>query len=110
MISSLVHDYQLLLLIKMILRCRKRFCSLIFKIWLQWLRKALQHYVQNSPLEPENTFSKVDSENLADIDADLIEKGQEQVDNSGQECEEQETQYEKSVEGRRRKKKMLISG
>ena len=26
------------------------------------------------------------------------------------ECEEQETQYEKSVEGRRRKKKMMISG
>ena len=62
-------------------------------------------------LEPENTLEKVNSEKLADRDAALIEKGQEHVDNSGQECEEQETPYEKSVEeGRRRKKKMMISG
>ena len=73
------------------------------------VERRYKNYIQNSPLEPENTLEKVDSENLADIDADLIEKGQEHVDNSGQECEEQETQYEKSVEGRRRKKKMLIS-
>ena len=74
------------------------------------VERRYKHYIQNSPLEPENTLEKIDSEKLADRDAALIEKGQEHVDNSGQECEEQETPYEKSVEGRRRKKKMLISG
>ena len=41
----------------------------------------------------------------------LIEKGQEHEDNTGQELEQQEIQYEKSVEERRRKKKMtMVSG
>jgi hypothetical protein len=51
------------------------------------------------------------TEKRPDRDAVLIEKSQENEDNTGQEWEQQEIQYEKSVEERRRKKKkMMISG
>ena len=41
----------------------------------------------------------------------LIEKSQEHEDNTGQELEQQEIPYEKSIEERRRKKKMMtVSG
>ena len=50
------------------------------------------------------------TEKLPDIDAALIEKSQENENNTGQEREQQEIQYEKSVEERRRKKKKRISG
>ena len=57
-------------------------------------------------------MEKEDTEKRPDIDAAaLIEKSQENEDNTGQEWEQQEIQYEKSVEERRRKKKkMMISG
>ena len=56
-------------------------------------------------------MEKEDTEKRPDIDAAaLIEKSQEHEDNTGQE-REQEIQYEKSLEERRRKKKMMtVSG
>ena len=38
----------------------------------------------------------------------MMEKGQEHENNTDQAWEEQEIHYEKSVEGRRRKKKMTV--
>jgi hypothetical protein len=45
-----------------------------------------------------------------DKDAALIEKSQQHEDNTGEEREQQDIQYEKSVEKRRRKRKMRIFG
>ena len=47
-------------------------------------------------------------EKRPDKDAALIEKSQEHENNAGQEREQQEIQYEKSVDERRRKKKIMI--
>lgn len=74
------------------------------------VERRYKHYVENSQLELENILEKVHAEKRPDRDTVLMEKGQEYEDNSGQEWEEQKTLYEKSVEERRRKKKMMISG
>jgi hypothetical protein len=75
------------------------------------VERRYKHYVENSPSESKNILEKEDTEKRPDIDAAaLIEKSQEQEDNTGQE-REQEIQYEKSLEERRRKKKMMtVSG
>jgi hypothetical protein len=78
------------------------------------VERRYKHYVENSPSESKNILEKEDTEKRPDIDAAvLIEKSQENENNTGQEREQQEIQYEKSVEERRRKKKkmmMMISG
>ena len=75
------------------------------------VERRYKHYVENSQSEPKNILEKEDAEKCPERDAALIEKGQEHEDNTGQELEQQEIQYEKSVEERRRKKKMtMVSG
>lgn len=71
------------------------------------VERRYKHYVENSQSEPKKILEKVDAEKRPEIDATLIEKGQEHNDNTGQGLE-QEIQYEKSVEERRRKKKMMM--
>jgi hypothetical protein len=62
------------------------------------VERRYKHYVENSPSESKNILEKEDTEKRPDIDAAaLIEKSQEQEDNTGQE-REQEIQYEKSLE------------
>ncbi len=76
------------------------------------VERRYKHYVENCPPESKNILEKEVTKKRPDRDAAaLIEKSQEQEDNTGQE-REQEIQYEKSVEERRRKKKkmMMISG
>jgi hypothetical protein len=74
------------------------------------VERRYKHYVENSPSESKNILEKEDTEKCPDRDAALIEKSQEHEDNIGQE-REQEIQYEKSLEERRRKKKMMtVSG
>ena len=58
----------------------------------------------------ENILEKVHVEKCIDRDTVLIQKGEEDEDKSGQKWEEQKTQYEKSVEERRRRKKTMILG
>ncbi|HET7345422.1 MAG TPA: hypothetical protein VFJ05_06095 [Nitrososphaeraceae archaeon] len=76
------------------------------------VERRYKHYVENSPSESKNILEKEVTEKCPDRDAALIEKSQEnEEDNTGQEREQQEIQYEKSLEERRRKKKkMMISG
>ena len=76
------------------------------------VERRYKHYVENCPSEFKNILEKEVTEKLPDIDAALIEKSQENENNMGQEREQQEIQYEKSVEERRRekKKRMMISG
>lgn len=76
------------------------------------VERRYKHYVENSQSESKNILEKEVNEKRPDIDAALIEKSQEHEDNTGQEQEQQEIQYEKSVEERRRKKKkmMMVSG
>jgi hypothetical protein len=76
------------------------------------VERRYKHYVENSPSESKNILEKEVTEKRPDRDAAaLIEKSQEhEEDNTGQEREQQEIQYEKSVEELRRKKKMIISG
>jgi hypothetical protein len=58
------------------------------------VERRYKHYVENSPSESKNILEKEDTEKRPDIDAAaLIEKSQEQEDNTGQE-REQEIQYE----------------
>ena len=68
------------------------------------------HYVENSPSESKNILEKEVTKKRPDRDAVLIEKSQENENNTGQEREQQEIQYEKSVEKHRRKKKMMVLG
>jgi hypothetical protein len=69
-----------------------------------------KHYVENSPSESKNILEKEHTEKRPDRDAALIEKSQEyEEDNIGQEQEQQEIQYEKSLKEHRRKKKMSWS-
>jgi hypothetical protein len=72
------------------------------------VERRYKHYVENSHSEPKNILEKEDAAKRPDRDAALIEKCQEHEDNTGQELEQQEIQYEKSVEERRRKKKMIM--
>jgi len=76
------------------------------------VERRYKHYVENCPSEFKNILEKEVTEKLPDIDAALIEKSQENENNTGQEREQQEVQYEKSLEERRRekKKKKMISG
>jgi hypothetical protein len=76
------------------------------------VERRYKHYVENSPSESKNILEKEVTEKRPYRDAVLIEKSQENENNTGQEREQQEIQYEKSVEERRRekKKKMMISG
>jgi len=74
------------------------------------VERRYKHYVENSQSELEINLEKVHAEKHPNNDTVLMEKEQENEDNSGQEWEEQKTRYEKSVEERRRKKKMMISG
>jgi hypothetical protein len=74
------------------------------------VERRYKHYVENSQSELETILEKVHAEKHPDNDTVLMEKEQEHEDKSGQEWEEQKTRYEKSVEERRRKKKMMISG
>ena len=75
------------------------------------VERRYKHYVENSPSESKNILEKEVTKKRPDRDAAvLIEKSQENENNTGQEREQQEIQYEKSVEERRRKKKMMISG
>jgi hypothetical protein len=71
------------------------------------VERRYKHYVENSPSESKNILEKEDTEKRPDRDAALIEKSQEHEDNTGQE-REQEIQYEKSLEERLRKKKMMM--
>ena len=74
------------------------------------VERLYKHYVENSPSESKNILEKEHTEKRPDRDAALIEKSQEHEDNTCQE-REQEIQYEKSLEERRRKKKMMtVSG
>ncbi len=74
------------------------------------VERRYKHYVENSPSESKNILEKEDTEKRPDREAALIEKSQEhEEDNTGQEQEQQEIQYEKSLEERRRKKKMSWS-
>src|SRR5215467_13078245 len=52
--------------------------------------------------------NKIDVEKHSDRDAAMMEKGLELENNADEAWEEQEIHYEKSVEGRRRKKKMTV--
>ena len=74
------------------------------------VERRYKHYVENSPSEPKNILEKVDAEKRPDRDAALIEKSQQHEDNTDEEREQQEIQYEKSVEKHRRKKKMMVLG
>ena len=66
--------------------------------------------ISRSCRKKKNILEKEDTEKRPDRDAALIEKSQEHEDNTCQE-REQEIQYEKSLEERRRKKKMMtVSG
>src|SRR5215831_20064417 len=69
------------------------------------VERRYKHYVENSHIELENILEKVHVEKCIDRDTVLIQKGEEDEDKSGQKWEEQKTQYEKSVEERRRRKK-----
>ena len=74
------------------------------------VERRYKHYVENSPSEPKNILEKVDTEKRPDRDAALIEKSQQHEDNTDEEREQQDIQYEKSVEKRRRKKNMMVLG
>ena len=74
------------------------------------VERRYKHYVENSPSEPINILEKVDTEKRPDRDAALIEKSQQHEDNTDEEREQQDIQYEKSVEKHRRKKKMMVLG
>lgn len=74
------------------------------------VERRYKHYVENSPSEPRNILEKVDTEKRPDKDAALIEESQQHEDNTDKELEQQEIQYEKSVEKHRRKKKMMLLG
>ena len=69
------------------------------------VERRYKHYVENSPSEPKNILEKVDTEKRPDRDAALIEKSQQHEDNTDEEPEQQDIQYEKSVEERRRKRR-----
>jgi len=72
------------------------------------VERRYKHYVENSPSELENISDKIDVEKHSDRDAAMMEKGLELENNADEAWEEQEIHYEKSVEGRRRKKKMTV--
>ena len=72
------------------------------------VERRYKHYIENSPSESKNILEKEVTEKIPDIDAALIEKSQENENNTGQEREQQEIQYEKSVEERQRKKKKMM--
>ena len=74
------------------------------------VERRYKHYVENSPSEPKNILEKVDTEKCPERDAALIEKSQQHEDNTDEEREQQDIHYEKSVEKRRHKKKMLVLG
>jgi hypothetical protein len=54
-------------------------------------------------------LEKEETEKLLNKDATFIEKSQKHEEYTGQKRERQQIQYEKSVEERRRKKKMVVS-
>ena len=73
------------------------------------VERRYKHYVDNSPSEPKNILEKEETEKLLNKDATFIEKSQKHEEYTGQKRERQQIQYEKSVEERRRKKKMVVS-
>ena len=76
------------------------------------LERRYKHYIENSLSESKNILEKEGTEKRPNRNAALIQKSQEykEYNNTVQEREQQRIKYEKGVEERRRKKKMMVSG
>ena len=76
------------------------------------VERRYKHYIENSLSESKNILEKEGTEKRPNRNAALIQKSQEykEYNNTVQEREQQRIKYEKGVEERRRKKKMMVSG